>query len=76
MIKLATGPGAPAIGSEAVLEYSDSDYRILRQGNFVRCAVTGAAIPLEDLRYWNAERQEAYAGPEAILQRLRAEAKR
>lgn len=67
------GQRSPALGSEAVLEYTDSDYRIIRPGTFVRCAMTGAVIPLDDLRYWNAERQEAYAGPEAVLMRLRAD---
>ncbi|MEN0652816.1 MULTISPECIES: DUF2093 domain-containing protein [Hyphobacterium] len=45
---------------EAVLEFSDSDFMILKPGNFVRCAVTGDPIPLRDLRYWSAELQEAY----------------
>ena len=27
-------------------------------------------IPLDDLRYWSVERQEAYATPEAVMQRL------
>lgn len=63
----------PQFGAEAVLEYLDNDFRILRQGTFVRCGVTGAPIMLEDLRYWSVERQEAYAGPEAVLRRLRAE---
>jgi hypothetical protein len=31
--------------------------------------VTGAAIPLEDLKYWSVERQEAYASPEAVMKR-------
>ncbi|MGL5448084.1 MAG: DUF2093 domain-containing protein [Rhabdaerophilum sp.] len=64
----------PAFGTEAVLEYSNSDYRILRQGTFVRCGVTGNPIQLEDLRYWSSERQEAYASPEAVLKRLCEEA--
>ena len=38
-------------------------------GAFVRCAVTGAAIPLEELKYWSVDRQEAYASPDAVLQR-------
>ncbi|KAF0230305.1 MAG: hypothetical protein FD175_1627 [Beijerinckiaceae bacterium] len=73
MIKLPAGSGIPTLGTEAMLEYTDSEYRIIRQGSFVRCGVTGQPIRLDDLRYWSAERQEAYAGPEAILQRLRAE---
>ncbi len=64
-------PDRPA--SEAVVEYLASDIRVTRPGTFVRCGVTGAAIPLEDLRYWSAERQEAYASPQAVLERIRLE---
>jgi hypothetical protein len=42
---------------------------VLKPGRYVRCAVSGAPIPLEALRYWSAERQEAYAGPKEALQR-------
>jgi hypothetical protein len=31
--------------------------------------VTGVPIPLEELKYWSVELQEAYAAPEAVLQR-------
>lgn len=57
---------------EAKLEYLPADIRVLRPGAYVRCGVTGSAIPLEDLRYWSVERQEAYASPAAVLMRLRA----
>ncbi|MBV9061565.1 MAG: DUF2093 domain-containing protein, partial [Alphaproteobacteria bacterium] len=33
-------------------------------------------IPLEELKYWNVERQEAYASPEAVLSRFGRTAKR
>src|SRR3546814_1775810 len=33
-------------------------------GNHVTCAVTGETIPLGELRYWSAERQEAYRSEE------------
>jgi hypothetical protein len=36
----------------------------------VRCAVTGVPIPLEELKYWSVESQEAYASPEAVMRRL------
>jgi len=36
----------------------------------VRCAVTDRPIPLEALRYWSAERQEAYYGPTEALSRM------
>ena len=56
---------------EAVVEYGDGTMRVVKPGSFVRCAVTGEPIQLEALRYWSALRQEAYASPEAILQRLK-----
>jgi hypothetical protein len=31
------------------------------KGDFVRCAITRAPIPLNQLRYWDVARQEAYA---------------
>lgn len=58
-------------GREARVRFLDGDYQILAPGDFVRCAVTGEPIPLDHLRYWNVERQEAYAGPEASLKRHR-----
>jgi hypothetical protein len=36
----------------------------------VRCAVTGVPIPLDELKYWSVERQEAYAGPDAVMRRF------
>jgi hypothetical protein len=60
------------IGGEAKVEYLDSTIRIINPGTFVTCGVTGKPIALDQLRYWSVERQEAYASPEAILQRLGA----
>jgi len=45
---------------EALLEYGDADFMILKPGGYVVCAVTAEQIPLNDLRYWSAELQEAY----------------
>ena len=55
---------------EAEVKYLDGDFRVMRPGAFVRCAVTGAQIPLDELKYWSVARQEAYATPEAVLKRL------
>lgn len=55
---------------EARVEFLDGDFRVLSPGSFVRCAVTGEPIPVEDLRYWDVDRQEAYASPEAKLKQL------
>ncbi len=60
----------PQPATEAEVEYRDGDYRIRKAGAFVRCAVTGEPIPLEELRYWSVDRQEAYSSPEARLKQL------
>lgn len=60
--------------SGAKLYYGPSSYRVLRPGNHVTCAVTGETIPLEELRYWSAEYQEAYASAEVATRRLLGEA--
>lgn len=54
-------------GGEAALDYRDAEYVIVRPGAYVRCAVTGVRIPLAALRYWNVDRQEAYADAAAAL---------
>jgi hypothetical protein len=56
-------------GGEARLRYLDGDFQIVTPGAFVRCAVTGTEIPLDELRYWSVERQEAYADAAASLVR-------
>ena len=54
----------------ATLHYGDGEFAVLKPGRFVRCAVTAQAIPLEALRYWSAEHQEAYASPREAIERL------
>jgi hypothetical protein len=56
-------------GGEARIRFLDGDYQILSPGAFVRCAVTGVAIPLDELKYWNVAHQEAYADPATCLAR-------
>ncbi len=46
--------------SEAKIRYLDGDYRVIKPGSFVRCAVTGKTIPIDELKYWSVARQEAY----------------
>lgn len=55
--------------TEARIRYGDADYQVLSPGEFVRCAVTGKAILLTELRYWSVARQEAYADAAASLTR-------
>lgn len=48
--------------SEARVRYLDADFQVLSPGAFVRCAVTGKAIPLDELKYWSV----AHGNPTSI----------
>lgn len=54
---------------EAKISYGSSDYLILESGSYVVCAVTGKRIPLDQLKYWSEEHQEAYVDAAASLKR-------
>ncbi|NCP19603.1 MAG: DUF2093 domain-containing protein [Erythrobacter sp.] len=58
----------------ARLQYGPNSFRVVRSGRFVTCAVSGEPIPLEALRYWSVEHQEAYASCEIATRRLTGEA--
>ena len=59
---LMTGTAIPA-----KVRYMAGTFRVLSNGDHVVCAVTGALIPLQELRYWSVERQEAYVDAKASL---------
>lgn len=69
---LNRGDRLPPMNNEAEVKYLDGDFRVVKPGAFVRCAVTGVPIPLEELKYWNVDRQEAYATPEVVMQSFTA----
>ncbi len=46
----------------ARLHFMANGFRVLTPGDHVVCAVSGARIALDDLRYWSVARQEPYAG--------------
>jgi len=54
---------------EAKVHFLDGEFQVIEPGEFVRCAVTGQAIPLADLRYWSVALQEAYASAEISFRR-------
>jgi hypothetical protein len=56
-------------GRPARIRYLSGSYRLLADGDHVVCAVTGARIPLSQLRYWSHELQEAYASAEVASAR-------
>lgn len=60
-------------GGEARIRYLDGDFQVISPGTFVRCAVTGAQIPLDELRYWSVSRQEAYVDAAASLRAHQAD---
>jgi hypothetical protein len=55
-------------GRAARVHYLAGTFRLLSDGDYVLCAVTGVPIPLHELRYWSVERQEAYADAEASFE--------
>jgi len=54
---------------EARIRYLDADFQIMSPGDFVRCAVTGKPILIDNLKYWSVARQEAYVDARASLDR-------
>ena len=55
-------------GRAARVHYLPGTFRLLSDGDHVVCAVTGAHIPLQELRYWSVERQEPYVDANASLE--------
>ena len=66
-----TGGPFDGAGKLAVLRYGTPEFHVLKPGTHVTCAVTGRVIPLEELRYWSVERQEAYVDAEASFEGTR-----
>ena len=60
----------PSGGGEAQVQYLDGDFRVVSPGTYVRCAVTDVRIPLDELKYWSVDLQEAYANPTAATRRM------
>ena len=55
-------------GRAARIHYLAGTFRLLSDGDHVVCAVTGARIPLHELRYWSVERQEPYVDAAASFE--------
>lgn len=58
------------LNGEATVRYLDGEFQLISTGDFVRCAITGKPISLDELRYWSVEHQEAYATPEIGYKRF------
>ena len=44
----------------AKVKYLPNNFQVIEKGDYVICAVSGKAINLENLTYWNVELQEPY----------------
>ena len=44
----------------ATIKYLPNNFKIIKDGDYVICAVSGKKIYLDKLTYWNVELQEAY----------------
>ena len=44
----------------AKIKYLPNNFQILEDGDYVVCAISGKKIGIQDLNYWNVEKQEAY----------------
>ena len=53
---------------EAKIKYLDGDLHVIESGSYVTCAMTGAQIPLDELKYWSVERQEPYVDAAASVE--------
>jgi hypothetical protein len=65
MLKRSSQPAG-----EARLRYLDADIEVLAPGDYVICAVTSRKIPVQALRYWSVDRQEAYWDADAASSRM------
>ncbi len=44
----------------AKLKYLPNNFKVIEEGDYVICAVSGKKILIENLTYWNVDEQEAY----------------
>ena len=44
----------------AKIKYLPNNFEVIQDGDHVICAISRKKIPLENLTYWNVEKQEAY----------------
>tara|TARA_B100000609_G_scaffold76619_1_gene61118 strand:- start:527 stop:718 length:192 start_codon:yes stop_codon:yes gene_type:complete len=55
------------MSKEAKLIYGDGNFQVLERGDYVICAVTEKRIPINELKYWSVDRQEAYFDADSSL---------
>ena len=58
----------PPGGQLATVRYAEADFQVLSPGTYVVCAITGNPIPIDELKYWSWQRQEAYVDAQSSVQ--------
>ena len=51
---------------KATLKYQSNTFSIIKEGDYVICAISKKQIALENLNYWNVDLQEAYYSPAEV----------
>ncbi len=57
---------------KAKLIFKHNYFEIVKEGEYVICAVSGKKIPLQNLNYWNVDLQEAYYSPKEVNERFKS----
>ena len=57
----------------AIIELHHGQFKIIEPGDYVLCSITKQKIPLENLKYWNVDLQEAYYSPIEANQRFQTQ---
>ena len=54
---------------KAKVKFYPNNFEVIEEGEYAVCAVSGKNIPLNQLTYWNVDRQEAYFSPKEAQQK-------
>tara|TARA_X000000950_G_scaffold277465_1_gene366942 strand:+ start:3788 stop:4012 length:225 start_codon:yes stop_codon:yes gene_type:complete len=57
---------------KAKLIFKHNYFEIVKEGEYVICAVSGKKILLQNLNYWNVDLQEAYYSPKEVNERFKS----
>ena len=56
---------------EAKLKYKQGSFEVIKDGDYVLCAISKKKILLKDLKYWNVTLQEPHFSPLEINQKFK-----
>ena len=60
------------IKKKAKLIFKHNYFEIVKEGDYVLCAISGKQILLQNLNYWNVDLQEAYNSPLEANERFKS----